>query len=148
MWLIVGGDPQIGAATCDHLRAKGQAIARRPECVTADRPLLDLSNTRDDREPPTGARGRAGTNTHRDRRRSHLQLNERKRPRYFSVERSRACMLAVAFYLAQRIGANRSLVQPVSLEHLACLWDRYRDIRRSVPSPCAATASPRLTLGL
>jgi len=53
MWLIVGGDSQIAAATCDHLRAKGQAVAasaRRPECVTADRPLLDLSNTRDDRE--------------------------------------------------------------------------------------------------
>jgi dTDP-4-dehydrorhamnose reductase len=60
MWFIVGGDSEIGAATCRHLRAKGQAVAastRRPERIAADRPLLDLSQTLDDWEPPTGTHG-------------------------------------------------------------------------------------------
>ncbi len=53
-----------------------------------------------------------GTNTHRDRRRSHLQLNERKRPRYFSVERSRGCMLSGRRFLSRPAHWRQSVASP------------------------------------
>jgi dTDP-4-dehydrorhamnose reductase len=59
MFLIVGGDSEIGAAAYRVLRAKGEPVAattRRPECVAPDRPLLDLSNPLDSWEAPHGTR--------------------------------------------------------------------------------------------
>jgi len=46
MYLLVGGDSEIGAATYLHLRALGKTVAattRRPELASANRPLLDLA---------------------------------------------------------------------------------------------------------
>lgn len=57
MWLLVGGDSEIGAATHRFLTVKGIASAattRRPERVAADRPLLDLAQPLDDWQPPAG----------------------------------------------------------------------------------------------
>ncbi len=59
MWLLVGGDSEIGAATRRFLQAQGIASAattRRPERVAGDRPFLDLSRPLDDWEPPAGTR--------------------------------------------------------------------------------------------
>jgi dTDP-4-dehydrorhamnose reductase len=59
MWLIIGGDSEIGAATYRQLRADGQAVVattRRPQRVAFDRPMLDLAYPVDDWEPPTGTR--------------------------------------------------------------------------------------------
>jgi dTDP-4-dehydrorhamnose reductase len=46
MFLLVGGDSEIGAATYLHLKAAGKAAAattRRPQLASPDRPLLDLA---------------------------------------------------------------------------------------------------------
>jgi dTDP-4-dehydrorhamnose reductase len=46
MWLLVGGDSEIGEATRSWMLAKGHSVAattRRPERVSAQRPLLDLA---------------------------------------------------------------------------------------------------------
>ena len=59
MWLLVGGDSEIGAATCRALTAAGRpvvATTRRPERATADRPLLDLAQPLGDWQPPAGTR--------------------------------------------------------------------------------------------
>jgi dTDP-4-dehydrorhamnose reductase len=59
MWLIIGGDSEIGSITYRQLLADGQAVVattRRPQRVAFDRPLLDLANPLDDWEPPTGTR--------------------------------------------------------------------------------------------
>jgi dTDP-4-dehydrorhamnose reductase len=55
MWLLVGGDSEIGAATSAALSAQGLAVAattRRRDLVAADRPFLDLAAPLDDWEPP------------------------------------------------------------------------------------------------
>ena len=57
MWLLIGGDSEIGAAAFQALKARGIASAattRRKERVAADRPFLDLLSPLDDWEPPTG----------------------------------------------------------------------------------------------
>lgn len=59
MWLLVGGDSEVGAATHRHLSAHGQpslATTRRPDRIAADRPLLDLAAPLGDWEPPPGTR--------------------------------------------------------------------------------------------
>jgi dTDP-4-dehydrorhamnose reductase len=59
MWLLVGGDSEIGAATLRHLRARGAAVAattRRPERVAPEAPLLDLLRL-DGWAAPPGTRG-------------------------------------------------------------------------------------------
>ena len=46
MFLLVGGDSEIGAATCRHLAARGTiaaATTRRPDRASPQRPLLDLA---------------------------------------------------------------------------------------------------------
>src|SRR5580704_13877111 len=46
MFLLVGGDSEIGAATCRHLKAMGEAAAattRRRDRVGGERPFLDLA---------------------------------------------------------------------------------------------------------
>jgi dTDP-4-dehydrorhamnose reductase len=46
MFLLVGGDSEIGSATFRHLKAAGKAVAattRRPERAGSARPLLDLA---------------------------------------------------------------------------------------------------------
>jgi dTDP-4-dehydrorhamnose reductase len=55
MFLIVGGDSEIGAATYRTLKAQGQPVAattRRRERVAADRPFLDLALPLESWEPP------------------------------------------------------------------------------------------------
>ncbi len=57
MFLIVGGDSEIGAAAYRGMQAQGAAVAattRRSDRVTADRPFLDLSAPLDDWAPPPG----------------------------------------------------------------------------------------------
>jgi dTDP-4-dehydrorhamnose reductase len=57
MWLLVGGDSEIGAATHQFLKSRGIASAattRRKERVAADRPFLDLASPLDAWEPPAG----------------------------------------------------------------------------------------------
>ena len=57
MWLLIGGDSEIGAATFQALKARGiasVATTRRKECVAADRPFLDLSLPLEAWEPPSG----------------------------------------------------------------------------------------------
>ena len=57
MWLLIGGDSEIGAATQQFLKARGIATAattRRKERVAANRPYLDLALPLDRWEPPTG----------------------------------------------------------------------------------------------
>jgi dTDP-4-dehydrorhamnose reductase len=59
MFLIVGGDSEIGAATYRAMKAHGRAVAattRRRECIAAERPLLDLADPLDSWEPPQGTR--------------------------------------------------------------------------------------------
>ncbi len=59
MWLLVGGDSEIGAATHRHLRARGFPVAattRRADRVSAERPFLDLAAPLDAFEPPKGTR--------------------------------------------------------------------------------------------
>jgi dTDP-4-dehydrorhamnose reductase len=55
MFLIVGGDSEIGAAIFAALKSQGQAAAattRRRDLVGQDRPFLDLGASLDDFEPP------------------------------------------------------------------------------------------------
>jgi len=57
MFLIVGGDSEIGAATYRAMKARANPIAattRRPERVAPDRPFLDFSAALDSWEPPQG----------------------------------------------------------------------------------------------
>jgi dTDP-4-dehydrorhamnose reductase len=57
MFLLVGGDSEIGAATFRAAKARGIAMAsttRRPDRVAPDRPLLDLAAPLDAFEPPEG----------------------------------------------------------------------------------------------
>jgi dTDP-4-dehydrorhamnose reductase len=57
MWLLVGGDSEIGAATHQFLKARGHAVSattRRKKNVAIDRPFLDLSTPLDTWEPPAG----------------------------------------------------------------------------------------------
>ena len=57
MWLLVGGDSEIGAATHQFLKARGHAVSattRRKQNVAIDRPFLDLSAPLDTWEPPAG----------------------------------------------------------------------------------------------
>src|SRR5229473_1942815 len=57
MWLLVGGESEIGAAAHRHLTAQGRAVAlttRRPSHESDARPLFDLSDPLDRWEPPRG----------------------------------------------------------------------------------------------
>ncbi len=57
MWLLIGGDSEIGAATYQYLKAHGipsAATTRRKERVGPDRPFLDLAAPLDNWEPPAG----------------------------------------------------------------------------------------------
>jgi dTDP-4-dehydrorhamnose reductase len=57
MFLIVGGDSEIGVATFRAMRAQGQAVAattRRRDRVATDRPFLDIAASLDDWDPPPG----------------------------------------------------------------------------------------------
>ena len=57
MWLVIGGDSEIGGATHEFLKKGGIASAattRRNDRVAADRPFLDLSEPLDTWDPPVG----------------------------------------------------------------------------------------------
>lgn len=57
MWLLVGADSEIGAATFASLTARGIACAgttRRRDRVAPDRPYLDLAQPLEDWQPPAG----------------------------------------------------------------------------------------------
>ena len=57
MFLLVGGDSEIGAWTYRHLTTSGKAAAattRRPERASDDRPLLDLAADLSAWQPPAG----------------------------------------------------------------------------------------------
>ena len=57
MFLIVGGDSEIGAAAYRAMKAQGKAVAattRRRDRVAPDRPFLDLAAPLDAWEPPPG----------------------------------------------------------------------------------------------
>ena len=57
MFLIVGGDSEIGAAAYGAMKAQGKAVAattRRSEHVAPGRPFLDLAAPLDDWAPPPG----------------------------------------------------------------------------------------------
>jgi dTDP-4-dehydrorhamnose reductase len=57
MWLLVGGDSEIGSATHRFLRGQGLSVAattRHRGAVASDRPFLDLSIPLDFWEPPPG----------------------------------------------------------------------------------------------
>jgi dTDP-4-dehydrorhamnose reductase len=59
MFLIIGGDSEIGAAAARAIRTQGHAVAattRRRDKVAPDRPFLDLAAPLDDWEPPPGTR--------------------------------------------------------------------------------------------
>jgi dTDP-4-dehydrorhamnose reductase len=59
MFLIVGGDSEIGAAAYRAMKAQGAAVAattRRNERVAPDRPFLDLAAPLGDWAPPPGTR--------------------------------------------------------------------------------------------
>jgi dTDP-4-dehydrorhamnose reductase len=59
VWLLVGGDSEIGAAAHRALTAAGRSVAattRRAEHVAGERPLLDLARPLDDWQPPAGTR--------------------------------------------------------------------------------------------
>jgi dTDP-4-dehydrorhamnose reductase len=59
MFLIVGGDSEIGGAAYYALKAQGKpvvATTRRRERVTSDRPFLDLAGSIDCWEPPQDTR--------------------------------------------------------------------------------------------
>jgi dTDP-4-dehydrorhamnose reductase len=60
MFLLIGGDSEIGAATARHLLKSGYLVAattRRPEYVSSNRPFLDLSSPNTGWEPPYGTHG-------------------------------------------------------------------------------------------
>ena len=55
MWLLVGGDSEVGGATYRQFRAEGRAAAtttRRPDRVGADAIQFDLSDPLDQWQPP------------------------------------------------------------------------------------------------
>jgi len=57
MFLIVGGDSEIGAAAYGAMKAQGKAVAattRRSDRVALDRPFLDLAASFDNWAPPPG----------------------------------------------------------------------------------------------
>jgi len=57
MWLLVGGDSEIGTATFCHAQSIGQtalSTTRRPARVGPDRPLLDLGQPLGEWAPPAG----------------------------------------------------------------------------------------------
>src|SRR5580700_6561958 len=57
MFLIVGGDSEIGAAAYRAMKAQGAAVAattRRSERIASDRPFLDLAAPLDGWVPPPG----------------------------------------------------------------------------------------------
>src|SRR6516162_7234899 len=57
MFLIIGGDSEIGAATYRHIQAQGKpvlATTRRFDRVAHDRLFLDLSDPLEFWEPPKG----------------------------------------------------------------------------------------------
>jgi dTDP-4-dehydrorhamnose reductase len=57
MWLLIGGDSEIGAAAYRSLKARGVTVAattRRKTQVATDRPFLDLSAPLENWEPPSG----------------------------------------------------------------------------------------------
>src|SRR3984893_6346740 len=57
MFLIVGGDSEIGGAACRAMKAQGLSVAattRRRDRVAPDRPFLDLARPLDDWVPPPG----------------------------------------------------------------------------------------------
>jgi dTDP-4-dehydrorhamnose reductase len=57
MFLIVGGDSEIGAATYRAMKAQGLSVAattRRGDRVAVDRPFLELAAPLDDWVPPPG----------------------------------------------------------------------------------------------
>jgi dTDP-4-dehydrorhamnose reductase len=59
MWLLAGGDSEIGAATFRQFARDGRPIratTRRPSLASAERPFLDLSKPLDDWAPPIGTR--------------------------------------------------------------------------------------------
>ena len=59
MFLLVGGDSEVGAATHRFLKESGRmsfATTRRPDRTAPDRPLLDLTTSLDAWEPPAGTR--------------------------------------------------------------------------------------------
>ncbi len=59
MYLLVGGDSEIGAATHRLLQARGQsavATTRRPEEIARDRPFFDLTAPIDQWTPPSATR--------------------------------------------------------------------------------------------
>jgi dTDP-4-dehydrorhamnose reductase len=57
MFLIVGGDSEIGAAAYGAMKAQGAAVVattRRSDRVAPDRPFLDLATSLDNWAPPPG----------------------------------------------------------------------------------------------
>jgi dTDP-4-dehydrorhamnose reductase len=57
MMLLVGGDSEIGTATCQYLKAHGspvRATTRRRDRVSEERPFVDLATELGDWEPPPG----------------------------------------------------------------------------------------------
>ena len=57
MWLLIGGDSEIGAAAYQSLKTRGvtaAATTRRKTQVAADRPFLDLSAPLENWAPPPG----------------------------------------------------------------------------------------------
>jgi dTDP-4-dehydrorhamnose reductase len=59
MWLLIGGDSEIGAATYKALKAQDRPVAattRRIDRIAADRPFLDLAAPLTDWEPPPATR--------------------------------------------------------------------------------------------
>jgi dTDP-4-dehydrorhamnose reductase len=57
MWLLIGGDSEIGSAAYRSLKARGVSAAattRRKTQVAPDRPFLDLSAPLENWEPPSG----------------------------------------------------------------------------------------------
>jgi dTDP-4-dehydrorhamnose reductase len=57
MFLLIGGDSEIGGATFQELIRRGEpvlATTRRPERVSAQRPFLDLRQPLKDWDPPAG----------------------------------------------------------------------------------------------
>jgi dTDP-4-dehydrorhamnose reductase len=59
VWLLVGGDSEVGAATRKWLQEAGREVAattRRPERASAETPFLDLAVPLDRWQPPAGTR--------------------------------------------------------------------------------------------
>ncbi len=55
MFLLLGGDSEIGAAAYRHLESEGRAATattRRRDAVSPERPYFDILNSLDDWTPP------------------------------------------------------------------------------------------------